>query len=161
MMDRVVQISATVNQQAVELEVLPRTTLADMLRGALRLTGTHLGCEQGVCGACTVLVDGVPIRSCLMLAFQVDGTSVQTVEGLADGDRGHRLQELFLEKRALQCGFCTPGFLMGLAGLEGPREREGLREYLAGFVCRCTGYEAILDAAEAFVEESRAHESDA
>lgn len=139
-----------VNGRPLEGEVEPRRLLADFLREDSQLYGTHLGCEHGVCGACTVLVDGAPVRSCLMLAIQADGAEVTTVEGLADADRLHPLQEAFREHHALQCGFCTPGFL--LTALYLLRERPGIddedeiREALAGNLCRCTGYTNIVDA---------------
>jgi carbon-monoxide dehydrogenase small subunit len=130
--------------------VEPRTNLADLLRDELRLTGTHIGCDQGACGACTVLVDGVSVRSCLMLAVQAEGCEVMTVEGLADGPGElHPLQRAFTENHALQCGFCTPGFLLSayelLAGRRGLSERE-IRTALAGNLCRCTGYQGIVAA---------------
>ena len=125
-----------------------RVTLADFLRDHLRLTGTHLGCEHGVCGACTVLVDGVAVRSCLMLAVQARGRDVLTVEGLAAGDELHPVQQAFWESHGFQCGFCTPGFVMATVALLGenpsPDERE-VRETLSGNICRCTGYETIVD----------------
>lgn len=126
----------------------PRTTLADFLRGTLGLTGTHVGCEQGVCGACTVVVDGVAVRSCLMFAVQADGCEVLTVEGLA-GDSLHPLQQAFWDAQALQCGFCTPGLLMtALVALAERRgwDRQELRERLSGNLCRCTGYQTVVDA---------------
>jgi aerobic-type carbon monoxide dehydrogenase small subunit (CoxS/CutS family) len=126
-----------------------RTTLADFLRHGLSLTGTHLGCEHGVCGACTVLVDGAAVRSCLMLAVQADGSQIETVEGLADGDELSPLQEAFHRNHALQCGFCTAGFLMSVTGAlrEGPVETEHeAREVLSGNICRCTGYAGMIKA---------------
>lgn len=144
------RIRVRVNGREVEDEVEVRLTLADWLREGLGLTGTHLGCEHGVCGACTVLVDGRAVRSCLMLAVQADGAEVRTVEGLAEADgRLHPLQEAFLEHHALQCGFCTPGFLMtSLAFLqENPEPDEAaIREALSGNICRCTGYQPIVEA---------------
>jgi aerobic carbon-monoxide dehydrogenase small subunit len=138
----------SVNGHRFDLDVEARRTLADALRDDCRLTGTHLGCEQGVCGACTVLVDGTAVRSCLMFAVQCDGADVRTVEGLG-GD--HPLQEAFSAEHALQCGFCTPGFLMLAAGaLESDPgvvdDPERLRELLTSNLCRCTGYEAIRRA---------------
>ncbi|MCS0497254.1 (2Fe-2S)-binding protein [Ancylobacter sp. MQZ15Z-1] len=127
-----------------------RTTLADFLRHTLRLTGTHLGCEHGVCGACTVLVDGVSARSCLMLAVQADGAIVETVEGLAEHDGTlHPLQQAFRDAHGLQCGFCTPGMLMTLVELlrETPHPSEDeVRDAISGNICRCTGYQSIVDA---------------
>jgi len=128
-----------------------RTTLADFLRHTLRLTGTHLGCEHGVCGACTVLVDGVSARACLMLAVQADGAIVETVEGLAAPDGTlHPLQQAFRDTHGLQCGFCTPGMLMTLIELlrETPQPTEAeIRDAISGNICRCTGYQSIVDAA--------------
>jgi carbon-monoxide dehydrogenase small subunit len=142
-------ITLTVNgmRRTAELEV--RLTLADFLRGALGLTGTHLGCEHGVCGACTVLVDEAPIRACLMLAVQADGATITTVEGLARGDRLHPLQRAFKEHHGLQCGFCTAGMLVTAVALlrENPDPTEPqVREYISGNICRCTGYQFIVDA---------------
>ena len=142
------QISFYVNGHREQADVEPRRTLADALRDDLGLTGTHLGCEQGVCGACTVLLDGEPIRSCLMLAVQADGFSLTTVEGLA-GDRLHPLQQAFADCHGLQCGFCTPGFLISALHLltENPDpSREEIRAGLSGNICRCTGYAGIVDA---------------
>ena len=142
----------TVNGSRFDLDVEPRRTLADALREDCGLTGTHLGCEHGVCGACTVLVDGVAVRSCLMFAVQCDGAQVRTVEGLAGPDSSaHPLQEAFSAEHALQCGFCTPGFLMLAVGaLESDpviaEDPERLREQLTSNLCRCTGYEAIRRA---------------
>ena len=142
----------TVNGSRFDLDVEPRRTLADALREDCGLTGTHLGCEHGVCGACTVLVDGVAVRSCLMFAVQCDGAQVRTVEGLAGPDgSAHPLQEAFSAEHALQCGFCTPGFLMLAVGaLESDpviaEDPERLREQLTSNLCRCTGYEAIRRA---------------
>ena len=139
-----------VNGERLELEVEPRRLLADVLREDAHLFGTHLGCEHGVCGACTVLVDGEPVRSCLMLAVQADGADITTVEGLSANGGLHPLQEAFREHHALQCGFCTPGFL--LTALHLLRERPDvddeaeIREALAGNLCRCTGYSNIIDA---------------
>jgi carbon-monoxide dehydrogenase small subunit len=142
----------TVNGRPYELDVEPRRTLADALREDCGLTGTHLGCEHGVCGACTVLVDGEGVRSCLMFAVQCDGAAIRTVEGLAGEDGAeHPLQSAFSAEHALQCGFCTPGFLMLAAGaLEADpsvvSDAERLRELLTSNLCRCTGYEAIRRA---------------
>ena len=151
------RIAAEVNGAAVQAEVEPRTLLSDFLRHDLRLTGTHVGCEHGVCGACTVQVDGEPVRSCLMFAVQVDGHDVRTVEALADGEL-HPLQRAFHEHHALQCGFCTAGFLMSLEAFlrEHPQPSEAeVREALAGNLCRCTGYEAIVEAVMAAARELR------
>ena len=141
-------VGLTVNGEAVEAAVEARLTLADLLRGELGLTGTHLGCEHGVCGACTVLLDGDAVRSCLVLAVQAEGHEVQTVEGLADGDQLHPVQDAFWESHGFQCGFCTPGFVMATVALlaENPTADEAeIREVLSGNVCRCTGYESIVD----------------
>jgi carbon-monoxide dehydrogenase small subunit len=145
-----VRIEVEINGSRYEGEVEPRTLLSDFIRHVAGLTGTHVGCEHGVCGACTVQVDGETVRSCLMLAVQASGRSVLTVEGLAsDGEPLHPLQEAFHERHALQCGFCTPGFLLSAEALlrerPDPSERE-VREALAGNLCRCTGYEGIVEA---------------
>jgi len=145
--ERLVQL--TVNGASCEARVEVRTTLADLLRGSLALTGTHVGCEHGVCGACTVLVDGRAVRSCLVLAVQADGAEITTVEGLAEEDRLHPIQEAFVQEHALQCGFCTPGFLMTVHELlrehPDPTEEE-IRDALGGNLCRCTGYQPIMAA---------------
>jgi carbon-monoxide dehydrogenase small subunit len=143
-------VAVTVNGTRYEREVGTRVTLADFLRHGLGLTGTHVGCEHGVCGACTILVDGTPMRACLMLAVQANGRALETVEGLAPGpDRLNALQEAFRAKHALQCGFCTPGILMTLTAFlkeqRHPTEAE-VREALSGNLCRCTGYQNIVDA---------------
>jgi aerobic-type carbon monoxide dehydrogenase small subunit (CoxS/CutS family) len=143
-----VRVSLVVNGRRETGLVEPRTTLADFLRGTLGLTGTHVGCEQGVCGACTIVVDGAAVRSCLLFAVQAEGCEVRTVEGLA-GDGLHPLQQAFWDAQALQCGFCTPGLLMtALVALDERRgwDRESLRERLSGNLCRCTGYQTVVDA---------------
>jgi aerobic carbon-monoxide dehydrogenase small subunit len=144
------QVSMVVNGRPIEGEVEPRLSLADFLREDANLYGTHLGCEHGVCGACTILLDGEPVRSCLMLAVQADSAEVTTVEGLADDDGLHPLQEAFSEHHALQCGFCTPGFLLTVLYLLRERpdldDEEEIREALSGNLCRCTGYQNIVDA---------------
>jgi carbon-monoxide dehydrogenase small subunit len=141
------QIRLTVNGVSHEALVEPRTTLVDFLRGELGLVGTHVGCEHGVCGACTILVDGKTVRSCLMLAVQADGASLRTVEGLAREGDLHPIQEAFIEEHGLQCGFCTPGFLMSTLELlhrsPDPGDEE-IKEALGGNLCRCTGYQSIL-----------------
>jgi carbon-monoxide dehydrogenase small subunit len=145
-------IRVTVNGRSYERTVEVRKTLADFLRDDLELTGTHLGCEHGVCGACTVVVEGAAVRSCLLFAAQVNGREIQTVEGLADGDRLNPLQEAFREHHGLQCGFCTPGFLMTLTCFlrECPDPSEAqIREAISGNLCRCTGYKNIVAAARA------------
>jgi carbon-monoxide dehydrogenase small subunit len=143
-------ITLRVNGADHQLQVETRMTLADCLRHGLGLTGTHLGCEHGVCGACTVLLDGRSVRSCLMLAVQVDGASIRTVEGLADGEHLHPLQQAFQDNHGLQCGFCTPGVIMTLLEFlqenRDPSEAE-VREALSGNLCRCTGYQGIVAAA--------------
>ena len=144
------EVRITVNGEARGGMTEPRQTLADFLRDELDLTGTHLGCEHGVCGACTILLDGEPVRSCLMLAVQADGAELTTVEGLAGDDGLHPLQEAFREHHALQCGFCTPGFLLTSLYLirEHPDldDEDEIREALSGNLCRCTGYQNIVDA---------------
>lgn len=142
-------IKVTVNGRAYERLVEVRMTLADFIRQELGLTGTHLGCEHGVCGACTILMNGEAVRSCLMLAVQAAGAELHTVESLAEGDELHPLQRAFQDRHALQCGFCTPGFLMtALAFLnDHPMPtREEVREAVSGNICRCTGYQPIIDA---------------
>ena len=144
-------ISMEVNGERVEAQVAPRLNLADFLREHLALTGTHVGCEHGVCGACTVRVDGEIVRSCLMLAVQVDGASVETIEGLSDSGEISDLQAAFRDRNALQCGFCTPGMLMAAQDLlrqNQTPDRAQIRAHLAGNYCRCTGYQAIVDAVE-------------
>lgn len=142
-------ITLTVNGKTYQSLVPVRMTLVDFLRGELDLTGTHVGCEHGVCGACTILVDGSAMRSCLMLAVQADGASLMTVEGLADGSKLHPLQQAFQRNHALQCGFCTPGMLMTayefLRDTTDPTE-EQVREGISGNICRCTGYAPIVQA---------------
>jgi carbon-monoxide dehydrogenase small subunit len=143
-------VRAMVNGGPLEVEVEPRRLLADVLREDAHLYGTHLGCEHGVCGACTVLVDGEPVRSCLMLAVQADGAEITTVEGLSQNGGLHPLQEAFREHHALQCGFCTPGFLLTALHLlrEHPHldDEHEIRKALSGNLCRCTGYSNIVDA---------------
>ncbi len=144
-------ISLAVNGERVDAHVPPRLNLADFLREHLHLTGTHVGCEHGVCGACTVRVDGDIVRSCLMLAVQAQDASVQTIEGLSDSGEIDDLQAAFHDRNALQCGFCTPGMLMAaqdLLKLETEPDRGRIREHLSGNYCRCTGYQAIIDAIE-------------
>lgn len=142
-------LNLKVNGKAYEKLVEVRMTLADFLRNELDLTGTHLGCEHGVCGACTVVMDGEAVRSCLLLAVQAEGASLETVESLADGDRLHPLQTAFQDRHALQCGFCTPGFLMTASAFlkEKPNPTEAeIREAISGNLCRCTGYQPIIEA---------------
>lgn len=155
-----VLIELAVNGEQRELIVEPRRTLVDALRHDLRLTGTHVGCEHGVCGACTILVDGEPVRSCLMFAVQAEGRDVRTVESLAaaNGELSD-LQRCFAENHGLQCGFCTPGFLMLAEGFlaEHPEPtREQVREVVSSNYCRCTGYQTIVDSVEACARQRRA-----
>lgn len=152
------ELSLNVNAKSYRIKVEPRRTLADALREDCGLTGTHLGCEHGVCGACTVIVDGRAVRSCLMFAVQAEGKSVRTVEGLADGDKLHPLQQKFWENHGLQCGFCTPGFLMlALAALEENPDLDGaaLKEILSSNLCRCTGYQNIIKSVRLAAEEMK------
>ena len=150
-------ITFSVNGVRTTIDVEPRRTLADSLREDLGLTGTHVGCEHGVCGACTVMVDGQPVRACLMFAVQVDGYSITTVEGLAAEDgRLHPIQRAFCENHGLQCGFCTPGMLISALDLlrREPRpDRTRIREEMSGNLCRCTGYVGIVDAIEQAADE--------
>jgi len=153
-----VAVRFQVNGEAREIRVEPRRTLADALRGECGLTGTHLGCEHGVCGACTVIVDDAPVRSCLMFAVQAEGCAVRTVEGLAGPDGLHPLQQAFIDCHGLQCGFCTPGFLMlAVAALERDPHLDdaALRDMLSANLCRCTGYGNILKAVRAAAEAMR------
>ncbi|MBV9749406.1 MAG: (2Fe-2S)-binding protein [Acetobacteraceae bacterium] len=148
-----------VNGEAHDISVEPRRTLADALRKDCGLTGTHLGCEHGVCGACTVIVDSEPVRACLMFAVQAEGCAIRTVEGLAGPDRPHPVQRAFMECHGLQCGFCTPGFLMLAAAVlerEPDIEDHALRDALSANLCRCTGYQNILKAVRAAAEVMRA-----
>jgi aerobic-type carbon monoxide dehydrogenase small subunit (CoxS/CutS family) len=164
------QIRLTVNGREHELAVEARRTLADMLRHDLGYTGTHLGCEHGICGACTVIMDGAPVRACLVFGVQADGTEVRTVEGLADGEQLSDLQQAFSDHHALQCGFCTPGFLMlaeaylaeGGPAEGGPVEEgratlteEEARDLIASNLCRCTGYQGIVEAVRATAQARR------
>jgi aerobic carbon-monoxide dehydrogenase small subunit len=146
-----VPVVFAINGGRVEFRVEPRRTLADAIRDDLGLTGTHLGCEHGVCGACTILLDGQPARSCLMLAVQADGAEVTTIEGLAQGGQPHPIQQAMREAHGFQCGFCTPGFLMSAVALlaENPAPtRDQIRAELSGNLCRCTGYQSIIDGVE-------------
>jgi carbon-monoxide dehydrogenase small subunit len=142
-------IALDINGRRYDVAVEPRRLLADVIRDDCGLTGTHIGCEHGVCGACTILVDGEPVRSCLMFAVQAKGKKVSTVEGLADGKDLHPLQTAFIAEHGLQCGFCTPGFLMlalGLLERDPDIDEAALREALSANLCRCTGYDAIVKA---------------
>jgi aerobic carbon-monoxide dehydrogenase small subunit len=152
-------IRLEVNGERVDAHVLPRVNLADFLREHLQLTGTHVGCEHGVCGACTVRVNGEIVRACLLLAVQASGKSVQTIEGLSDSGEIADLQAAFRERNALQCGYCTPAMLMASQDLLKRRaepSREQIREHLSGNYCRCTGYQAIVDAVEATARARKA-----
>jgi carbon-monoxide dehydrogenase small subunit len=148
-----IPVSVTVNGVAYERTVEPRLLLSDFIRGELGLTGTHVGCEHGVCGACTILLDGEAVRSCLLFAVQTTGHTIETVEGLAPGGEAqlHPLQAAFREKHALQCGFCTPGFLMTLVAFlrenANPTDHQ-IREAISGNLCRCTGYQHIVEAVQ-------------
>ena len=149
-------ISLTVNGMEQNAKAEPRMSLADFLRERLGLTGTHIGCEHGVCGVCTVICDGMAVRSCLMFAVQAEKKEIKTIEGLADGDTMHPLQTLFSEQRALQCGFCTPGMLMTAVDLVDNNPSITPPEIKAGMsavLCRCTGYEGILKAVEAYAKQ--------
>jgi aerobic carbon-monoxide dehydrogenase small subunit len=149
---RHLDISLRVNDEDVSARVEARQTLVDFLRDDLALTGTHVGCEHGVCGACTLLVNGEVVRGCLVLAVQCDGARVDTIEGLSDSGAITDLQGAFTARNALQCGFCTPGMLIGaqeLLARGGVPSRETIREHMSGNYCRCTGYQAIVDAVEA------------
>lgn len=157
-MNNTMPVRFKVNGKDYDIQVEPRRSLADALREDCGLTGTHLGCEHGVCGTCTVLVDGQPVRACLMFAVQARGKSIRTVEGLATGDKLHPLQEAFWAHHGLQCGFCTPGFLMlALGALEAEPDisDEDLRHVLSSNLCRCTGYQNILKAVRAAAREMR------
>src|SRR5271156_502018 len=156
--ERHLDISMRVNGEDVRERAEARKTLVDFLREDLGLTGSHIGCEQGVCGACTVVVDGEVVRGCLVLAVQCDGAEVETIEGMSDSGAIADLQEAFRIRNALQCGFCTPGMLIGAQALlsrGGVPSRDMIREHLSGNYCRCTGYQAIVDAIES-IANSRA-----
>lgn len=158
-MENTITISVTVNGTPYQRLVDPRTLLSDFLRNDLELTGTHVGCEHGVCGACTILLDGEAVRSCLLFAPQVDGHEIITVEGLGTLDDLHPLQEAFREAHALQCGFCTPGILTTLVPYleENPNPtEEEIREAISGNLCRCTGYQHIIDAVKLAAEKTNA-----
>ena len=149
------EIAIEVNGENVRELVEARTTLVDFVRERLALTGSHVGCEHGVCGACTLMLNGVAVRGCLTLAVQCDGASIETIEGMSDSGRIADLQQAFIERNALQCGYCTPGMLISahelLARMSAP-SREQIRAYLSGNYCRCTGYQAIIDAVEAVAQ---------
>jgi carbon-monoxide dehydrogenase small subunit len=151
-------IRLTVNGEPREAEVEPRTTLVDLLRGEFSLTGTHVGCEHGVCGACTILWNGRAVRSCIMLAVQADGSEIMTVEGLSRAGELHPIQQGFLEGRGLQCGFCTPGFLISVQELlqrnPDPSDDE-IKDTLGGQICRCTGYQSIVESVRLAVRKMK------
>ena len=153
-MEHALEITLTVNGAKVTRRVAPRVHLTDFLRETLELTGSHIGCEHGVCGACTVRVNGEIVRGCLMLAVQADGCTVDTIEGLSDSKELAALQKAFHEHNAFQCGFCTPAMLMAAQELvrqKKPFSREEIRKHISGNYCRCTGYQAIVDAIESVV----------
>jgi carbon-monoxide dehydrogenase small subunit len=154
-----IDIKLNINGRDYAVQAEPRRTLVDVIRDDCGQTGTHIGCEHGVCGACTILVDGEPVRACLMFAVQAEGKQIRTVEGLAKGDELHPLQRAFMEHHALQCGFCTPGFLMLCAGVlerEPNIGDEDLLDVLASNLCRCTGYQNIIKAVRAVAADMRA-----
>ncbi|HEU4660633.1 MAG TPA: (2Fe-2S)-binding protein [Pseudolabrys sp.] len=159
MSERLIDITLTVNGDSISERVEARKTLVDFLRDDLALTGTHIGCEHGFCGACTVRLNGEIVRGCLMLAVQCDGANVETIEGLSDSGELADLQSAFEQRNALQCGFCTPGVLATAQDLlksvrqSGVPSREKIREHLSGNYCRCTGYHAIVDAIEAVAKQ--------
>ena len=157
------QVMVTVNGEQISGSAEPRTLLTDFLRDELRLTGTHVGCEHGVCGACTVIIDGFATRSCLMFAVQADGSEIQTIEGLASAEgEMHPLQKLFAKHRALQCGFCTPGMLMTAIDLVQSSKKlseEDIRIGMSAALCRCTGYEGIVNAVSEYAEQLRDEEA--
>jgi len=156
------EVTVTVNGESRTGVAEPRMLLADFLRDELRLTGTHVGCEHGVCGACTVIVDGLAARSCLMFAVQADGADIQTIEGLATDGQMHPLQKLFSEHRALQCGFCTPGMLMTAIDLVNSSDsltEKDIRTGMSAALCRCTGYEGIVNAVAEYARQVHGGES--
>jgi len=158
--DHALDITLSVNGVQVSRRVAPRVHLVDFLRDELGLTGSHIGCEHGVCGACTVRVNGEIVRGCLMLAVQADGCNVETIEGISDSGEARDLQKAFHEKNALQCGFCTPGMLMAAQDLVLKNikpTREEIREHISGNYCRCTGYQAIVDAIEEVIQAEVVH----
>ncbi len=154
-MSKDIDIACTVNGEAVRMTVPARLNLVDFLRHTLGLTGSHVGCEHGVCGACTVMVDSAPVRGCLMLAAQADGTDIATVEGLADSGRSTALQHAFANHNAAQCGFCTPGMMASAVDYierGGTADREAIRAHISGNYCRCTGYQSIVTAIAETIE---------
>jgi aerobic carbon-monoxide dehydrogenase small subunit len=157
-MSELLDIKLLINGQNYPLRLEPRRTLLDALRDECGLTGTHMGCEHGVCGACTVLVDGDPVRACLMFAVQAEGSAIRTVEGLARGEELHPLQRALMTHHGVQCGFCTPGFLMlaiGVLERDPDIDDEALLDVLASNLCRCTGYQGIVAAMRAAIAELR------
>ena len=157
-MSELANLTLAINGQTYTLQLEPRRTLVDAIREECRLTGTHAGCEHGVCVACTVLLDGDPVRACLMFAVQAQGSAIRTVEGLADGETSHPLQRAFMAHHGLQCGFCTPGFLMLATGVlerEPDISDELLLEVLASNLCRCTGYQHIVEAMQLAAQRLR------
>ena len=161
-MDKAVQVSMSVNSEAVNRTVEPRQSLADFIRNELELTGTHVGCEHGVCGACTVRLDGQIVRGCLTLAVQADGCTVETIEGLTESGEIADLQNAFVTRNAAQCGFCTPGMLLTAAELlaaDPGASREEIRKHISGNYCRCTGYQAVVDAIESTARSRLGEES--
>jgi carbon-monoxide dehydrogenase small subunit len=163
-MSKPVAITLTINAEKVTAMVEPRLSLADFLRQQMRLTGTHVGCEMGACGACLVTLDGRAVHSCLTLAIQADGAEIQTIEGLSESGAIADLQAAFHERNALQCGFCTPGVLVTAQELlqhDGVPSRDAIRDALSGNYCRCTGYEAIVDAIETTALRRVASKTDA
>ena len=159
-MEHAVETTLTVNGTRVTRRIAPRVHLVDFLREELGLTGSHIGCEHGVCGACTVRVNGEIVRGCLMLAVQANGRRVDTIEGLSDSKELEKLQKAFHERNALQCGFCTPGMLMAAQDLINKKtkvSRDEIREHISGNYCRCTGYQAIVDAIEDVIQTDVAH----
>ena len=157
-MDQNVDITMKVNGQTVSRRIPARTNLVDFVRYDMELTGSHVGCEHGVCGACTIRFDGAIVRGCLMLAAQAEGAEVETIEGLSDAGEIADLQKAFHERNAVQCGFCTPGMLLTAQELltkNSSPSREEIREFISGNYCRCTGYQAIVDAIDRVAEERR------
>jgi aerobic carbon-monoxide dehydrogenase small subunit len=158
-MDKNIDVTLTVNGEQVSRRIPARTNLVDFVRYELELTGSHIGCEHGVCGACTIRVDGSIVRGCLMLAAQADGCTVETIEGVSDSGEISDLQEAFIARNALQCGFCTPGMLLTadeLLKANPAANREEIREFISGNYCRCTGYQAIVDAIETVRDQRKA-----
>ena len=159
-MTKKTDVTLVINGEKHHISVEPRRTLADAIREDCGQTGTHIGCEHGVCGACTVLIDGAPARSCLMFAVQADGKAIRTVEGLAEGGKYHPLQQAFMDCHGLQCGFCTPGFLMLATGVlerEPDISDEDLVDVLSSNLCRCTGYQNIIKAVRMAAEQMRSN----